>query len=549
MIGQMVEGSDINPDSQLHRNDLLSIAGVLLLALSLRIYTFPIARVIAADGISYVNIARSIFRGEGFAGAVHFPPMFPLLIGLVNLLVGDDELAGKLVSMFMGTVLVVPVYLLARELFSRQTALAASLLVALSPSLAKLSSEVLTQSTYLALILSALYCLWRSAESLRSGWGVAAGLLLGAAYLTRPEAIVILVASTFIVFAVPVMKRRDVRLHLKMLCIVWGAFFVLATPYILLLHNLNGSWQLSGKSSVTLADSLGWYLDRPDLKREPSFAGIGFMDVIRRYPDFLWKNSVRNIQSLWDETLPVHVWLLMLLGMAAGTARVGWLRSRLFICGACAPLLILIVFFFLGNVYTAPFLPFFLIFAAQGLVALQQQLLRIPALRAGSDLSGRISRFPVAAVTGGIIGVIMFMPHISFGKAKPYHYDDDGARYDHKLIGKMLKKNLPKRSTVMARDARLTFYADMSRVDIPQADLEEILSVARKNHARYIVADGTLLGMRPQMLPLLKPLLSSSLQGLFIVNGEGYRPVPGLRLVLLFTDPASAGVAVYELLE
>jgi 4-amino-4-deoxy-L-arabinose transferase-like glycosyltransferase len=549
MIWKSVGGSTTTTDSMFRRDDFLVIAGVVILALALRIYTFPIARVIAADGISYVNIARSIFRGEGFSGTVHYPPVFPLLIGLMNVLVGDDELAGKLVSMVMGTALVVPVYLLAKTLFSRQTAVVAALLVALSPALAKLSSEVLTQSTYLTLVLTALFCLWRSVELLQRRWGIAAGLLFGAAYLTRPEAIIILVATLLLFFVVPIVARNCAKRHLTVLCFVLGAFLVLAAPYILLLHDLNGAWQLSGKSSVTLADSLGWYLDRPDMKREPSFAGIGYMDVIRKYPDFIWKNSAHNIKALWDETLPVYIWLLMLLGMVAGTARAGWLRSRLLILCACSPLLVLIVFFFLGNVYTAPFLPFFLIFAAQGLVALQTLLQKIPALCAERPLSRFMLRLPFAAIAGVILGVIMLKPHLSFGTTKPYHYADDGARYDHKLIGKMLKQQLPKRSVVMARDARLTFYADMSRVDIPQAGFDEILNEARKNHARYIVADGTLLGARPQMLPLLSPLLSSSLKGLIIVKGEGYRPVPDLRLVLLYSDPASAGVAVYEFLE
>jgi hypothetical protein len=221
----------------------------------------------------------------------------------------------------------------------------------------------------------------------------------------------------------------------------------------------------------------------------------------------------------------------------------------LFILVACSPLLVLIGFFFLGNVYTAPFLPFFLIFAGQGLVALQALLQKIPALCAERPLGHFMFRLPLAAIAGVILGAIMLKPHLSFGTIKPYHYSDDGARYDHKLIGKMLKQQLPKRSIVMARDARLTFYADMSRVDIPQADLDEILKEARKSRARYIIVDGTLLGIRPQMLPLLRPLVSSSINGLVMVKGEGYRPVPDLRLVMLYIDPASAGVAVYEFVE
>jgi 4-amino-4-deoxy-L-arabinose transferase-like glycosyltransferase len=529
--------------------DLALLAGILLLALAARIYAFPIARVIAADGISYVNIARSIFRGEGFSGANHFPPLYPLLIGTMNLLAGDDELAGKLISLLMGMLLVLPVYLLGKELFSRRVGAIAALFVALSPSLVKLSSEVLTQTTYLALLLSGLYCLWRSARDVQMRWGVAAGLFCGAAYLTRPEAIVVLAACTGMILFLTYVEGAKGLVPLKSFAVVWAAFFLMASPYLLLLHDLNGTWQLTGKSSVTLADSLGWYLDRPDLKREPTFAGIGYLDVIRQYPDFLWKNGLRNLNTLIDETLPAHVWVLLLLGIVAGGWRGVALKSRLFLLGACSPLLIIFVFFFIGNLYTAPYLPFFFIFAAHGLVAAEAYALDFLRRGLPSVRSSLIELIPFSGVAALVIGLLMFAPHVSFGRAKPYHFADDGARYDHKLIGLMLKKHLAPRQRLMAKDARINFYADMPRADIPQSSLAEIIAAARAAKVRYLVADGTLFGQRPQMEPLLQPLLDSPPDILYLEQGPGFQPIPGLKLILLYKNPASAGAAVYEFQE
>jgi hypothetical protein len=101
----------------------------------------------------------------------------------------------------------------------------------------------------------------------------------------------------------------------------------------------------------------------------------------------------------------------------------------------------------------------------------------------------------------------------------------------------------------MARDARLSFYADMKRVDIPQASLSGIIAAARSGGARYLVADGTLFQIRPQMETFLNPLLVPSLRGLVTFSDDGYQPVPGFRLVLLYKDPSSAGVAVYKISE
>ena len=53
---------------------LLPIGLVVVASFIVRIILFWQDKVIAADGISYVNISRSIFRGEGFAASTHFPP-------------------------------------------------------------------------------------------------------------------------------------------------------------------------------------------------------------------------------------------------------------------------------------------------------------------------------------------------------------------------------------------------------------------------------------------------------------------------------------------
>jgi len=101
----------------------------------------------------------------------------------------------------------------------------------------------------------------------------------------------------------------------------------------------------------------------------------------------------------------------------------------------------------------------------------------------------------------------------------------------------------------MAKDARINFYADMPRADIPQSSLAEIIAAARAAKVRYLVADGTLFGQRPQMEPLLQPLLDSPPDILYLEQGPGFQPIPGLKLILLYKNPASAGAAVYEFQE
>jgi hypothetical protein len=151
-------------------------------------------------------------------------------------------------------------------------------------------------------------------------------------------------------------------------------------------------------------------------------------------------------------------------------------------------------------------------------------------------------------VIAAAIAIIPVFPGILANRSVPYDYTQDGARYDHKLIGQMLKKHLPPRARVMAKSGRICFYGDFTQVDIPQASLQEILKAAKAGNAHYLVADGTLFGARPQLEPFLGPLLVPQER---VFATEPFDQVPdfpgGLKLILLYKDPASVGVAVYKL--
>ncbi|HPD60898.1 MAG TPA: hypothetical protein PKV48_03955, partial [Thermodesulfobacteriota bacterium] len=77
-----------------------------------------------------------------------------------------------------------------------------------------------------------------------------AGICSGFAYLTRPEGI-------FVVFFLPgwyflqwVLRRKKITHFLAASGMVFFAFFLVASPYILFIKNHTGTWQISMKTSV-----------------------------------------------------------------------------------------------------------------------------------------------------------------------------------------------------------------------------------------------------------------------------------------------------------
>jgi len=172
---------------------LVAIAGIVLLALVLRLPRFLTAQVVLTEGTTYATIAGNLAAGRGYIGILgvqdfFVPPLYPLqMAGLVRL--GLDPLwAGRLLSLILGALLPLPICWLARELSGRRIAgLLAGLFVAGHPLLIIYAGRVWSETTYTFLIWCGLCCGWAALRRGRLYAGALAGLCFGAAYLTRHE--------------------------------------------------------------------------------------------------------------------------------------------------------------------------------------------------------------------------------------------------------------------------------------------------------------------------------------------------------------------------
>jgi 4-amino-4-deoxy-L-arabinose transferase-like glycosyltransferase len=108
-------------EKQIIKQERIIMLLLFTIAMIVRLWFLPTYRVISADGIGYISVARDLMRGSASFWSANHPPIYPALIAFTGLFVADLELAGRLVSIFMGSLLVVPLYLLGRDLFSRET--------------------------------------------------------------------------------------------------------------------------------------------------------------------------------------------------------------------------------------------------------------------------------------------------------------------------------------------------------------------------------------------------------------------------------------------
>lgn len=217
--------------------------------------------VLARDGIAYLAFARLAKDGEWAAlGAAHYPPGYPALLAGLSPLVGLDARGAALASALAGALLAPATALLAAPL-GRRAAVFAGLLGALLPIAVELGSAALADGLHLTLVAWTLVLLQRLHEGRGCPWATAAGAAVagGLAYLTRPEALVVVGAGALGLLVLPRPARvagagrraADVaRLALPAV--------VVALPYLLVIqaHAVLGGEAGAGSFKLTLKQNL-----------------------------------------------------------------------------------------------------------------------------------------------------------------------------------------------------------------------------------------------------------------------------------------------------
>jgi 4-amino-4-deoxy-L-arabinose transferase-like glycosyltransferase len=134
------------------------------------------------------------------------PPGYPVQLAAVYEVLGRGD-APRVVGALIGTLAVALLGLCALWLLGRREALAAMAIAAVFPPLIMVSVAQLSEGLFITLMLGALACALGARRDPRIAWVIAAGVLAGAAALTRTNGLVLLVP---LLLAVP--RRRLVLL-------------------------------------------------------------------------------------------------------------------------------------------------------------------------------------------------------------------------------------------------------------------------------------------------------------------------------------------------
>lgn len=527
--------------------ELLALLGLGLWAAAVRLFALAQPqRMVWGDEPFYLWLGRNWLSGQGYSftgySDVHHTPMYPLLSGLFylltrNLVIGQAQamqLASDICYVVFGILLVIPIYLLTKEMYGRRAALVSASLVAVYPAIstAPLFWGTLTEPPYYFFVYTGLFLVLLAmrrengvSASFGRGWWafLLGGMFFGMAYLTRPEAIAYVAIGAAVIALVRLFEKRLLKRTTWISLIIYLIGFLLFfLPYVYYVYQETGSWMVSEKAGVTFVTCIGlsesntvafdqatWGLDSTGLEvfffsRESYH--VNMLDVIRAYPSEFLQLVVRNVRRFVSGLLSLQLfsyYLLPLMGVAF--FRTAWDKRRakgeLLLLASLTPVLVFLLFF-IQDRYIATMLPTLAIWLGLGAYELGVWLCDTLSNLLGERELARFWRRLFTALP--TIALVLFLAVLQ-PRVIAQYTSTGSFRLEHKTIGLWLKENIPSDSVVMARYPAIAFYADSRWEPTPNATVPEVLKYAQASRVDYFVLDELeVMDLRPQFLPLLR---------------------------------------------
>jgi len=222
-----------------------ALTAVIVLALVLRSGLIAAAASVGRDAAAhYLPNALAWSEGrfdQAFDAAI--PPLYSMLAGLLARLVGDVELACRLVSLAAGMAGVLLVLALGARLFGPWPGLLAAAMAAFHPYQARFSAEVGPDTLTVALLLGTTLVLVGYLHAPRLWRAMLLGALLAMLALSRPEGFAYTVPVLLVMLLFPLDGgRRMWRRRLLHVGLLAAAAAVLCLPRLLWVHHHTGQW-------------------------------------------------------------------------------------------------------------------------------------------------------------------------------------------------------------------------------------------------------------------------------------------------------------------
>jgi hypothetical protein len=273
--------------------------------------------VINHDGPLYIATAQKIASGslkEGI-GSFHMP-YYPLLIVFVHYIVPNWVVAAHLVALFTSVFTLIPLYLLTRDSFARESAVGACIAFTLMPLSNHLSVEVIKDPSFLFFFAWAVYFAQRAIHSKKPIYFFLASLFSLLSILFRLEGIIIFVAYVcFLLFLI--LRKAEERIPLLIGMLVYLGFPVLIAGISFLI--VGAGWSSASRFGVVIQMvrdfiNLKFLTNYMSIYKQlevfettlPQKGGVqNFAEIAREYLFFIY--LIGSLESLVKALFPLYL--------------------------------------------------------------------------------------------------------------------------------------------------------------------------------------------------------------------------------------------------
>jgi len=509
---------------KIYSNKFYSPGILLTIALIIRVFFLRFEYAVGWDEVNYMKLGASgAIHGLNHVLHPYWSPLYPLFVALFGKFISNYELAGRLVSIFFGTVLIVPVYWFAEKYLSKKVAWFCSLLITFFPMLIESSVSALTESLYIFMAITGVILGFLALQKRSILLAIVTGGLFSLAYLARPEGfgfLIVFIGLTACVLIYQILKNRQYRLIFILVSAVIS-FLIVSSPYLYYLHDITGEWTLSSKGttnmqgSITAMENKGkklnpWLLLNDDNTQLPDDDIYHTGEFLKRYhqtdedeasgnvvkitPILIIEKYVKNfsvvITTGISQVLGVPILMLMVLGLFGKP----WDKERLWrelylLSYIIFFWFLLIPMFHITERYMLQMVPIVLIWSGSGIEKLlewfQQTLLSFKIFWNKRLLFSLKTLFVLLLVGSffvpGLAQMTMKNPLLSEKWVEPI---------EQKKAGLWLKDHCIETPIIMAWNHAISFYAGnyniKQTVSIPQNDFDRVLAYARNRGAKYL---------------------------------------------------------------
>ena len=505
------------------RKEALFPAVCVISAFVIRFLLIPTDGVINGDGIYYATLGRKMMSGHLSEGiSAYWSPLYSFLIGISNLFFFDLEFAGRFVSVVAGSLLIIPSYILIQKFFGRVPAYIGTILVVVHPFLVLSSVWVMTESVYTLIFTTAVLLGWFALKTGRRLTFFFTGLLFGAAYLTKPEAI----GFIGLVFVL-VLGRKLFRPNITFRSLTAGylifltGFLIFFVPYVNFIHQKTGRWTISQKlftnspsggdggllrltpdGKTTLQDRVwGDVYETENARPDNSVPFVPNTEDSPR-PAFdvsglifkTFKNLIKQFREHVRVILPVPFLFVGVIGIFKRTGRFALRELYLLSFVACT---------FIGYAVTVieirylfPLIPILMGWVAFGGEALAGWVTKSGEffLKTGWRINPVFVQVLIL-----LILIVSLQPLYAINFAPP---EIRNTSLIEKQAGLWLKQHSEPNSLVMAANATTAFYAEAKHVFLPDEEFSRVLEYAKRKKVKYLVLSERRLRDRPEVFLL-----------------------------------------------